>query len=407
MRVLGAPFLFTGAEPAPGTGHGTPTARCLADAALALDGDRVVAVGPRPEVEAAHGPAEPIDAVVLPALVNAHTHLELSHLAGQVPGGGGLPGWIGRFLPARAAAPEDPALVERAVTTLRAHGVAAVGDVTNTLAALPALSRAGFAGRLFLEIFGLSAGRIQAARRAALDLLDASPEPAPGLSVVLSPHAVYSTRPAVVAELLQAGPASIHLAEDPAERAFVADGGGPFAAVLGGLGGEVDRPRGRSPVACVAEALHAGNLAVHVVDLDDEDREVLRRSGATAVLCPRSNLHIGGELPDLPRLLRAGVRLAIGTDSLASSPSLSPLAELRALSRGFPEVPAARLLPLAWNGGAVGAHHLGRLSPGRAPGVVALPLEGARPSDPAAWLLEAGAAGSFRWLARHRPEASA
>jgi len=407
VRVVGAPFLFTGAEPAPGAGHGPPTARLVADGAVALEGDTVVAAGPRAEVEAAHGRAEPLDAVVLPALVNAHTHLELSHLAGQVPGGAGLPGWIGRFLPARAAAAENPGLVERAVVSLRLSGVAAVGDVTNTLAALPALSRAGFAGRLYLEIFGLAAGRIRAARQAALELLDASPEPGPGLAVVLSPHAVYSTRPAVVAELLQAGPASIHLAEDPAERAFVSDGGGPFAALLGGLGGKGDQPRGRSPVACVAEALHAGNLAVHAVDLDEEDVEVLRRSGSTAVLCPRSNLHIGGRLPDLPRLLRAGVRLAVGTDSLASSPSLSPLAELLALARGFPEVPAARLLPLAWNGGAVGAHRVGRLAPGSAPGVVALPLEGARPSDPAAWVLEAGAAGSFRWLARHRPEASA
>jgi cytosine/adenosine deaminase-related metal-dependent hydrolase len=407
VRVLGAPFLFTGAEPAPGAGRAPPTARFVADGAVALDGDRVLAAGPRAEVEAVHGRAERLDAVVLPALVNAHTHLELSHLAGQVPGGGGLPGWIGRFLPARAAAPENPGLVERAVTTLRAHGVAAVGEVTNTLAALPALSRAGMAGRLYLEIFGLSAARIAAARRAALEMLDASPQPAPGLTVVLSPHAVYSTRPAVVAELLQEGPASIHLAEDPAERAFVSSGAGPFAPVLGALGGEGDRPRGRSPVACVEGALHAGNLAVHAVDLDDEDVEVLRRSGATAVLCPRSNLHIGGRLPDLPRLLSAGVRLAVGTDSLASSPSLSPLAELLALARGYPEVPAARLLPLAWNGGAVGAHAVGRLAPGTSPGLLALPLEGARPADPAAWLLEAGAEGSFRWLARHRPEASA
>lgn len=408
MRVVGAPFVFTGAEPAPGAGHAVPAAHFLADGAVALDGDTVAAVGSRGDIEARYGRAEPLDAVVLPALVNAHTHLELSQLAGKVPGGDGLAGWIGRFLPARAATPENPALVERAVTTLRASGVAAVGDVTNTLAALPALSRAGMAGRLYLEIFGLSAARIQAARQTALALLDASPMPAAGLAVVLSPHAVYSTRPAVAAELLARGPASIHLAEDPAERAFVARGDGPFAPLMGALGGEGDRPRGRSPVGCVAEVLHAGNLAVHAVDLDEEDIEVLRRSGATAVLCPRSNLHIGGRLPDLPRLLAAGVRLAVGTDSLASSPSLAPLAELAVLGRAYPEIPAARLLPLAWNGGAVGAHRVGRLAPGTAPGIVALPLDGARPADPAAWLLAAGAEEpSFRWLARHRPEASA
>ena len=67
--------------------------RC-ADGAVALDGDVVVEVGPRAEVEARHGPAERLDAVILPALVNAHLHLELSHLAGEVPGGGGLVPWI-------------------------------------------------------------------------------------------------------------------------------------------------------------------------------------------------------------------------------------------------------------------------------------------------------------------------
>ncbi|HEY7724309.1 MAG TPA: amidohydrolase, partial [Anaeromyxobacteraceae bacterium] len=139
------------------------------------------------------------------------------------------------------------------------------------------------------------------------------------------------------------------------------------------------------------------------------DRAALRRSGATAVLCPRSNLHIGGRLPDLPALLEAGVPLAVGTDSLASSPSLSPLAELAALARAFPRVPAARLLPLAWNGACVGAPAVGRLAPGAAPGLLAAPLGGDRPLDPAAWLLESCGAGErpLAWIARHRPEAAA
>jgi cytosine/adenosine deaminase-related metal-dependent hydrolase len=157
-------------------------------------------------------------------------------------------------------------------------------------------------------------------------------------------------------------------------------------------------------VAC-AEGLHAGNPVVHAVDLDAEDVEVLRRTGATAVLCPRSNQYISGLLPDLPRLLSAGVRLAVGTDSLASSPSLSPFGELAALARAFPEVAAERLLPLAWNGGCVGAPAVGRLGPGTAPGIVSLPLGGQRPDDPAAWLLAAAAAEpAFQWIARHRPE---
>jgi cytosine/adenosine deaminase-related metal-dependent hydrolase len=138
--------------------------------------------------------------------------------------------------------------------------------------------------------------------------------------------------------------------------------------------------------------------------VDDEDVALLRRSGATVVLCPRSNLFIGGKLPPLDRLLDAGVPLAVGTDSLAACPSLAPLADLALLRRAFPAIPAARLLPLAWNGAAVGAPHVGALVPGRAPGVVALPLAGASAADPFETLLALGAEERpFQWLARQRP----
>jgi len=157
------------------------------------------------------------------------------------------------------------------------------------------------------------------------------------------------------------------------------------------------------PVQTVAYRT-VGSLVVHAVDVDGEDLAALRRSGATVVLCPRSNLHVSGRLPDLPRLLGAGIPLAVGTDSLASSPSLAPLEELAVLHRAFPAVPAERLLPLAWAGAAVGAPGVGRLAPGAAPGVLAAPLGGERPEDPFAWLLEARPPPSLSWLARHRPE---
>ncbi len=347
VRVVSAPWVLLGRDANPGV---------VRDGAIALDGDHVVAVGPRAEIEARFGRGEALDAVLLPEA-----------------------------------------------------GVAAVGEVTNTLAALPKLGRAGVAGTLFHEVFGFSGSRIEAALATAAELrARAGPTP-PGLAIAPSPHAVYSTNPRVLAQLLRAGPASIHLAEDPAERLFCSRMSGPFAGLVRALGATDLRPLGRSPVAVAAPHLGPRSLAVHAVDLDAEDVADLVRSRATVVLCPRSNLHIGGRVAELPRLLAAGVPLAIGTDSLASSPSLSPLAELAALARAFPAVPPDRLLPLAWNGAAVGAPGVGRLAAGTAPGVVAAALAGARPADPAAWLL-----GSFgaeerplTWIARHRPEAPA
>lgn len=405
IRVVAAPWVLTGAPP-----EGGPAA-ALRDGAVALEGDVVRAVGPTAEVAARFGPAERLDAVLLPALVNAHLHLELGHMAGAVPGGDGLAGWIGRFVEARKAR-GDAGAAEAMAAGARAlveAGVAAVGDVSNTLGSLAPLAEAGLAGTVFHEVFGSRPEWLAAARAAAAAARSAAP-PRPGLRVVESPHAVYSTDPDGLAALLAGPPASLHLAEDPAERAYVADGAGPFAELRARWGSPPPRPGwARSPVALAAPRLAPGWLLVHCVDLDDEDLRLLSACRATVALCPRSNDHISRARPPLPRLLAAGVPLAVGTDSLASSPSLSPLAELHRLRRDFPEVPAARLLPLAWNGAAVGAPGVGRLAPGAAPGVLAVPLDGREAADPFDHVVAAvgGEGRAPAWLARHRPEVPA
>lgn len=406
-RVVAGAWVLTGeATPAPGE---RPRAAAVRDGAVALDGDTVVAVGPRADVEARFGRAERLDAVLLPALVNAHLHLELSHLHGRIAGGEGLPAWIQLLVSVRASdrEVEQRLGMQMATEDLVAFGVAAVGDVSNTLASLAPLAAAGLCGSVYHEVFGFTPARIEAALLAARAAREAAGPPPPGLRIVLSPHAVYSTPLSTIASLLHAGPASIHLAEDPAERELCARGVGPFARMLASFGAPVEqlRPQARSAVAAVAADLGPGNLAVHCVDVDEEDLALLARSGATAVLCPRSNRHIRGSVPPLEALLGAGVPLAIGSDSLASAPSLSPLAELAALAAAFPDVPAARLLPLAWNGRAVGAPHVGALREGTAPGVIAVPLGGARAEDPYDFVVSTFGAGEARvtWVARQRP----
>ena len=397
VRVVAAPFVLTGPGAAP-----------LADGAVALDGDVVRDVGPRPTLEARFGPAERIDAVVLPAFVNAHLHLELSHLAGRVPGGRGLVRWIQALVAERLRGGPVEEAMARGARALEEAGVAAVGDVSNTLGSVRHLAAAGIAGTVYHEVFGFGSARAALALREAAAARARAEPPPPWLTIAPSPHAVYSTHPETLARLLEAGPASVHVAEDPGEREFCSSASGPFAELVLRLGvepGEL-RPLARSAVAAIAPHLGARSLAVHAVDVDGDDLEALRRSGATVVVCPRSNRWIGGRLPDVPRLLGAGLPVAVGTDSLASSPSLGPVGELTALRRAFPELAPARLLALAWRGAAVGAPSVGRLAPGSAPGVLAAPLGGARPADPCAWLLDVHGAGErpFAWLARHRPE---
>jgi aminodeoxyfutalosine deaminase len=402
-RLVSAPWVLTGA---PAASFAPPPA--IRDGAVALEGEVVVAVGPAAELAPRFGAPERIEAVLLPALVNAHLHLELSHLAGAVRGGAGLPAWIETFVKTRLGADSiraGPAMA-RAAAQLGEAGVAAVGDVSNTLDSLAPLAAAGLSGTIFHEVFGAALERLAASRETARARRAAAPADGP-LRVVESPHAVYSTAPGGLLELLSGPPASIHLAEDPAEREFVATGGGPFGALRSRMGGPPGQHGwARSAVALAAPLLGPGWLAVHLVDLDDADLVALRRCGATAVLCPRSNAHISRAVPPLERLLAAGVPLAIGTDSLASSPSLAPLAELAALAAAFPRVPASALLPLAWNGAAVGAPAVGRLAPGTAPGLLAAPLGGAAVEDPFRFLVTGtGPLGRrVEWLARYRPE---
>jgi aminodeoxyfutalosine deaminase len=423
MRVISAPWVLTGPA-APGSAAARPglvdrlgadaaegraIGAAIRDGAIALDGDTILAVGPRAEVEARHGRAERLDAVILPALVNAHLHLELSHMAGRVPGGEGLPAWIELFVAARArtrAGDAAPAMTMAAEDLVRA-GVAAVGDVSNSLESVGPLAAAGLAGTVFHEVFGITPHRMADALARAAAHRAHAPAPPPGLRVVQSPHAVYSTHHPALVDLLRAGPGSIHLAEDPAERTFVSSGKGGFGHLLARMGATAGAPLlppARSATALVAPHLRPHHLAVHCVDLDDEDVRLLAASGATVVLCPRSNEYIGGALPRLDALLAAGIPLALGTDSLASAPSLAPLAEVARLRRAFPAIPAARLVALAWNGAAVGAPHVGGLRPGLAPGIIAAPVRGAPLEDPYEHLVALGAEERpFEWIARQRP----
>jgi cytosine/adenosine deaminase-related metal-dependent hydrolase len=209
---------------------------------------------------------------------------------------------------------------------------------------------------------------------------------------VPAPHAPYSVGPALFRRIFAAAartghPTSVHVAEDGDELALLLEGTGPWAEVLARMGVPPGSrtPRLR-PVAYLA-ALGAFDaprppLLVHMVEAVEEDRALARRHGATVVLCPRSNRHVSGRLPDVPALIAGGVRLALGTDSLASTPDLSLWGEMQALADAFPDIPPATWLAAATTGGAaaLGLDALGALAPGKRPGVLSVPL--ADPTDP-------------------------
>jgi aminodeoxyfutalosine deaminase len=387
----------------------------LAEGALALDDNGTIgAVGPRDEVRRAFpdAPEERAQGVLVPGLVNAHCHLELSALAHTVPGGAGLVAWARQLMKAVVETGHE-ARQQAALDAARAAvrlGTAGIGDVGNSLDAAPAIGDAGLSGVLFHELVGSrETATGDALGDAARERDDAADHWPASLKYVPAPHAPYS----VGRELFQrifaaaavAGRAtSVHVAEDPDEIALLRDGGGRWPAVLRAMGIDpASRVPGLTPVAYLAE-LGAFDgpvppLLVHMVHADAEDRRLAAEAGATVVLCPRSNLHIGGRVADVTSLLEDGLPLAIGTDSLASTPDLSLWGEMATLAAHFPSVPADVWLAAATRNGAraLGLSTLGALMPGQRPGVLDVLVE--EPGAPVESLVR-DPTPSLRWVAR-------
>jgi len=360
----------------------------IGEGAIALGADgTVLAVGARAEVRAEFPDAaeERAQGALLPGLVNAHAHLELAGHAHAVPGGQGMFAWATALMAARKA--DVPAKQREAAATAAAAavalGTAAIGDVGNSLAAAPGIGRAGLAGVLFHELFGsreIATG--DALADAARERADAAADWPARLDYVPAPHAPYSAGPELLTRIFAAAAAagratSIHVAEDEDELALLRDGSGRWPALLAGMGVDpATRVPRKSPVAYLASLgafqTDTPPLLVHMVHAGADDRRLARDGGATVVLCPRSNLHIGGRVPDVGALVADGLPLAIGTDSLASVPDLSLWAEMATLAAHFPAVPAERWLDAATRGGArgLGVRGFGVLAPGARPGVL-------------------------------------
>lgn len=370
----------------------------IRDGAVVLDAqEQIVAVGPSAELKARHSSAqwESHAAVLTPGLVNAHTHLELSGLRGEVAGGHGFVPWVQKFIEARSRRkPEqDREAIDEGVGELLRSGTVAVGDVSNSLASIEALRDVPILARVFHEVFGMrrDTGETMLAmarqQRAELAVLPSN------ISYTLAPHTPWTLHPDLLSTLVRDGivnpPTSLHLAEHAAERAFLMTGGGPIGEfVRGGPFSPLDwEPPGLDPIrhADACGALRSDVIAVHVTDARPDEIALLAQRGVPVVLCPRSNLFIEVKLPPLSDLLSAGIQPGLGTDSLASCPSLDVLADAAALHARFPTVAPRLLLAMATSFGARALrldHQVGALRVGLTPGVLAFQHEGPAPSDP-------------------------
>jgi cytosine/adenosine deaminase-related metal-dependent hydrolase len=367
--------------------------RPLLNGWIALDHGRVAAVGRAGASLPFRDDAPLVDLgemAVMPALVNAHTHLELSWMAGRIGRHSRFTDWVREMLAMRRQATPPPdvvrASIEAAIAQARASGTGLVGDISNSLATVAPLRRSHLDGVVFHELLRLRAADADDVLEQGLLAIERAGT-SERVPVSLAPHAPYSVSPQLFQGIRAALtrmpflPTSVHLGESPEEVELLGTGQGPWRRLLEDLGAwdPAWQPPGCGPVEYLdrMKLLGPRTLAVHGVQCGVDDLARLAETGATLVTCPRSNQYVGVGAPPVERFYRSGVRVAVGTDSLASADDLNVFSELAALRALAPSVPAASLLASAT---AEGARALGfdadfgAIEPGRRAALIAVDL---------------------------------
>ncbi|WP_328353604.1 amidohydrolase family protein [Mycobacterium sp. NBC_00419] len=400
IRLHTAPWLFAG------------TGVVVRRGAVAVDGGTIVEVGPLDDVRRLLPAATVVEwpGVLIPGLVNAHTHLQYSGMAdlGKVKYDS-FETWSEAFEEEYLRRSDWREGAYAGAQLLLANGTTAAGDVVTHVEALDALHTAGVHGIAYWEVMAWhEADWFDHGRDQVIEVLRHGEVHQVGLS----PHAPYSLDTEVLRDLgllaRQYGLRThVHLAESAFEHDFVATGSGPLAEqwrdwgfaefALLRQGGSARRP---VQYAEDLGVLGPGTHIAHGVYVDAEDRARLRQTSTVVALCPRSNAVIGLDEPPVAAYLREGNAIAVGTDSLASSPSLDvldDLAELHRIARaqGYAgDDLHARLLEAATAGGAGAlgmADRFGTLEPGRLADFTILGIDAHTGADALAEIVESGA----------------
>ena len=327
----------------------------IREGAVFIRGRRIADIGTVAELTARH-PRAVVNTypgcVVLPGLVNAHTHLSLTALAGLVPSMP-FPDWLRRISAATRALDADDfaaSVAAGAMACLRT-GATVAGDIAYGPEALSTAGDMGLGGVFFWEVLGIEAEELPAALERLEFPRDATECAGGRLRCGVSPHAPYTSGPGLLAAAhrFAAGrraPYMVHIAESSHEVRLLVRGGGPLAPVAQRLARGFTPPR-TSPVTYLRDlGVLEGAVAVHCVHITADEAEMLATRAQGVVLCPRSNRYLHNGAPPVAMLHGLGADMAVGTDSAASNDAIDLFAEARALGGLDPELTEKRLLSM-------------------------------------------------------------
>lgn len=317
---------------------------------------------------------------IIPGLVNAHTHLDLSGAKDAMPptDPDHFTDWLRAVIAyRRTRSPEEiQADIHSGLMESLRFGTTLVGDIASGGDSWELLSKAPLRAVVFRELIGLSEERSVSARNAAMEWYRNHPA-TDTCSPALSPHSPYSARHTLLIDARAEEIRAIHLAESPGEMELIGSRSGPFMDFLRELGAwdesgivpELDSIIRGNRSAKRSLFVHANYLPLQSIDGFTPNMSV--------VYCPRTHAAFSHPPHLFREFLARGARVCLGTDSLASNPDLDVLAEARFVHQRYPDFPGEHLLRMATLAGAdaLGQGDLsGSLTPGKSADLVVVPL---------------------------------
>jgi cytosine/adenosine deaminase-related metal-dependent hydrolase len=331
---------------------------------------------------------EQFDGILSPGFINAHCHLELSHLVGVVPEKTGLVDFVFKIMTQRHFAENEiVTAIETAEAAMFQNGIVAVGDICNTAFSITQKSKKILRYHNFIEVAGFVPAGAQARFDTALDIFHQfNKAAATQYQTSIVPHAPYSVSSELfqlINELPGNNLLTIHNQETIAEDDFFKHRRGDFLRLYEKLNIDISffNASGKSSVQSFLPHFTKGQsiLLVHDVTTTENDIEFIKLStinhqlSTVFCLCPNANLYITSQLPDVKMLLQQRCNIVLGTDSLASNHQLSILEEMKTLHKHFPELPLLTLLQWATINGAKALQMddtMGSFEKGKQPGIV-------------------------------------
>jgi len=333
-----------------------------------------------------HDDAEYYEGVLCPGFINAHCHLELSHLKNKIPAGTGLPGFIDDLVKVRKETGNpDPEELHIVNEQLWKSGISGAGDISNTDITFDIKASGNVRYHTFIELFNLNPAKAKETFSAGKQLL--SGVHGDRQTASLTPHAPYSA-PSELLDMIKSEHGnknklwSIHFRETPSEDEMFLKGSGKLISLFRDMG--IEMSWFDPPEIHMAEWLsqffpeRSNLMFVHNTFADKDTFDYLKSTGvfnrSWFCVCPNANLYIEKSLPKVYTMRNAGCKIVTGTDSLASNNALNILEEIKTLHANFPKIPVSELLIWATRNGAeyFGWNDLGSFDKGKTPGVVCI-----------------------------------